>query len=254
MSGAEALYAYAVIPAGAPAPVAPRHVLPDVGVELVRAGPVAAIVSPVPCSAFTTPCDAEATAARGLGHHAVVAAAAASGPCLPLAYGALFSSATPLLAWLSARAERLSAALSELGSAAEWTAIVEEDSAAHEAFLDTVDAELAALSATRRTAGAGTAYLLSCKLDRLRQSKRAERLGRVLADAAAIVASTARLVERRSSDGCAKLTALVRPESAPDLTEGLRSLASSVSGTGIAVALSGPWPAYAYARSITADA
>jgi hypothetical protein len=201
MTESRVLHAYAVVPAVAPVPAAARHVLPDVGVELVAAGPVAAVVSPVPRSAFTEPCSAEVTAARGLGHHAVVAAAAACGPCLPLAYGAVFSSAGPLRAWLSGRAESLSAALAELGSAAEWTATVEEASAGHAAFLETADAELAALGEALRAATQGTAYLLARKRERVQVARRADRLAAVVAQAEGIVASTALLIDRHMAEG-----------------------------------------------------
>jgi len=201
MTESRVLHAYAVVPADAPVPAAARHVLPDVGVELVAAGPVAAVVSPVPRSAFTEPCSAEVTAARGLGHHAVVAAAAACGPCLPLAYGAVFSSAGPLRAWLSGRAESLSAALAELGSAAEWTATVEEASAGHAALLETADAELAALGEALRAATPGTAYLLARKRERVQVARRADRLAAVVAQAEGIVASTALLIDRHMAEG-----------------------------------------------------
>jgi hypothetical protein len=252
MTTMDALYAYAVIPATMPVPTTEQRVLPGVGLALVTQGPLSAIVSAVPRAPFTDAADAEATAARALGHHGVVSAAAATGPCLPLAYGALFSSCAPLGAWLAERSDRLCAALADLGRASEWTALVEEDEASHAAWLDDADAELSLLRATAQSAGAGTAYLLSRKLEKLRLARRSERLGAIVAEATRIVEASAPMLERRTGSGKAKLTTLVRNDHAAALGEAMAGLARRLSGTGIAVAFTGPWPAYGYARSIAA--
>lgn len=253
MTNPDALYAYAVVPVGTPVPDVQPRVIPGAALTLVSEGTLAAIVSPVTRAPFTDAADAEATAARALGHHAVVSAAAAAGPCLPLAYGALFSSPAPLSAWLAARAAKLSAALADLGEAAEWTAVIEEDEATHTAWLDDADRDLAALGETVRSAGAGTAYLLSRKREKLRLARRAERLGAIVTEVGSIVEAIGPTIERRTASGQAKLTALVRNDRAAQLREAVAGFARRLAGTGIAIAVSGPWPAYGYARSITAD-
>jgi hypothetical protein len=112
----DALYAYAVLPEGAPVPAGAPVILPGARHVLVPGGGCAALVSPVPRSAFQPGpgCrmgDAAWLAERARAHQGAIAAVAACGPVLPLAFGALFAGPSSLVAWLDARGPRLRAAL-----------------------------------------------------------------------------------------------------------------------------------------------
>jgi hypothetical protein len=112
----DALYAYAVVPEGSRLPAGAPPILPGARHVLVAGGGCAALVSPVPRAPFQPgPAgrlgDPDWLAERARAHRGAVAAAAAAGPVLPLAFGAIFAGPGALAAWLEARGARLRAAL-----------------------------------------------------------------------------------------------------------------------------------------------
>jgi hypothetical protein len=114
---ADALYAYAVLPEDARLPETAPPILPGARLVLVAGGGCAALASPVHGADFEPAPrgrlgDAGWVAERERAHRATIAAAAAGGPVLPLAFGAIFSGAGRLAAWLDACGPRLRTALS----------------------------------------------------------------------------------------------------------------------------------------------
>ena len=171
----EALYAYAVVSADAALPRDVDAILPGAGFALVQAGGCAALVSLVAREPFEAGpgCrgdDPAWVAARAAAHHAVVAAL--PGAVLPLAFGALFSGAAPLAAWLAAREAALMAALAQVEGCAECTAKLEEDPARHAAWLDEHDENLRDLARRARDATAGTAFLCPHAEKRMAEARR----------------------------------------------------------------------------------
>lgn len=113
---ADALYAYAVVPDGVAVPPGAPAILPGARHVLIPGGGCAALVSPVPRAPFQPgPAgrlgDTEWLAERARAHRAAIAAVAAQGPVLPLAFGALFPGPRDLIAWLEERGPRLRLAL-----------------------------------------------------------------------------------------------------------------------------------------------
>jgi len=246
-----ALYAYAALPAGADAPSMPG--LDGAGpLALVREGGVAALVSAVPAAWFAeggAAADPEWVSAQALRHHDVCGALA--GRALPLAFGAVFSSEVPLRVWLAERAAALSEALARCAGCAEWTLLLREDTPTLEAWLAANDAELARLQAAAGRAGPGTRFLLERRLERAREGARARHIENAAARLHAALSAHARaLLPARARSGMVGVTALL-PEAPP---ASLAGMAQELEGTGLALALSGPWPPYAYAREALSHA
>jgi hypothetical protein len=251
MTTALAWYAYAVLPGGAPPPVA-EPVLPGAPFELVGEAGVVALASPVPRELFdredpaNRAGDPEWIGARARAHHGVAAAAAAAGACLPLAFGALFASRDNLRTWLVARQAELEQALAHVAGRAEWAVRLQEDEAVHAAWLEAHDPDLRALAGRIATASAGTAFLLERRQTQARSTARAARL------AAARQAVAAALGDDGGQEGCWTVLADAVERQALEAT--LAPLAAQWDGSGLALALSGPWPPYAFARKAVADA
>jgi hypothetical protein len=250
------LYAYAVVPAAAAVPAVPG-VLPGAPPERIAAGDLAILASRVPRDDFageaSRMADPAWVAERAAAHHAVVAAAFAAGPVLPLAFGALFSTEAALRRWLEGSAPLLAAALATAAGAEEWSVSLKEDAAAHAAFLTATEPALQALAAAAARAPQGTAFLLERRLDRAVQGARADRrawLGRAIG--AALTAAARAPLEVLPAAGAreARWTGLV-PAGAMaggPLAAGLAALAADVASSGLGLAISGPRPPYAFAR------
>jgi Gas vesicle synthesis protein GvpL/GvpF len=249
-----ALYAYGVLPAGLLAPVA-EPILPGAAVGLVGEAGLAALISPVPRALFEPGPDCRMTdpgwvAERAAAHHAMLAAAAAQGPVLPLAFGALFSSEAPLRDWLRGRAAALQQGLAAIDGCEEWGLILTEDEASHAAWLAATDAGLRRMAAEAVAAPEGTAFLLERRRDRALAAARAAHRQQVAGAAAAMLGKAARAAEASppQPDRIAGWSALLPRGARDELEREIRALAEALAPTGLGLRLTGPWPAYAYAR------
>lgn len=255
-----ATYAYAIVAAGAQAPAC-AGILPDADVRLVRSGRVGVLASRVPRALFDSGSGSARTAdpawmaERASAHHAVAVAAAARGPALPLAFGALFSDEAALAEWAGRHEAELDAALPAVTDAAEWSLTLAEDPATHASWLAAHDPALGALSRQAQAAGPGTAYLLGRRLARTEAGARAGRIAATaqrLADLAALHARHQAPLAARA-DRAAGLAVLVADAQLPALRAAAAALDAELAGSGLGVALAGPWPAYAFARHVAAE-
>ncbi len=253
-----ASYVYCVLPAGAAAP-AVEGILPNTPVTALPAGELTALASRVPRALFdrTNPSHRTAEpdwmAARVAAHHAVNVAATASGPCLPMAFGVLFSQREGLLAWLAAKQAALTAALAQVAGQSEWGLSLQQDAAATAAWLEQHDPDLRALAAAAAGAGEGTAFLMARRRDKARGL--AERaLIRDHAEAL-IQGLTARgfrvLAEPNGAQGLPAWTVFT-PTNAGPLAESVKPLAAEMAPAGLSLRVTGPWPNYAFARTALA--
>jgi hypothetical protein len=265
--GADAWYVYGLLPASLPAPLAAAApggaaILPDSRVEALPVGGLAVLASRVPRRLFDRDDPANRTAdpdwmgARVRAYHAACAAAGAATPFLPLAFGTLFSSLDRLGGWLAPREAALRAALARVAGHGEWQLALQADAAAHAAWLDGHDPALRDLAAQIAAAGQGTAFLLARRLETARAAARTRHLaataGAVAAalDRAAAVAGLRVLAEpARDLPAWSVLAPLAEPARWPDL---LAPLACELDASGLALRLTGPWPAYAFARAALA--
>jgi hypothetical protein len=187
-------------------------------------------------------------------HHAVNLAATGAGPCLPLAFGVLFSSLDLLRDWLAPRAAALQAALATAVRQTEWALSVQEDAALHAAWLEQHDPALRRLADTVRDAGTGTAFLLSRQLERARAVSRAAAMQAVAERIEAwLKAADLLTVAEPPRAGLPRWTVL-EPRAQPQagaLPARLEALAAELAPTGILLRLTGPWPAYHAARAAT---
>lgn len=252
---ATALYAYAV--------VEPDAALPSGSpLTLVAADGVAAVVGEVDRAAFEPGPDCRTNdpdwvAAAAAAHHAVVAECVATGPALPLAFGALFSGPMPLQAWLMARVAALRPALGEVAGCEEWGLALMEDAVAHAAWLETHDTALRDLAAAADRASEGTRFLLERRRSRALTALRANRHRALGEQVGGILAGHARRAAGAATTAAAPTlswTGLVPRAAVAMLRADLANAARDLAETGMTLALSGPWPAYAFAREALRDA
>ena len=136
-----AWYVYGVQPAFTVVPDVPA-LLPESHVRALPVGPFTVLASPVPRALFDRHDSAHRTAdpdwmaARVQAHHRVNEAASRVAPCLPLAFGTLFSDLNLLEVFLAERAAQLLQALASLEGQAEWRLTVEEEADAHVHWLE----------------------------------------------------------------------------------------------------------------------
>jgi hypothetical protein len=260
-ASADAWYVYGLRERASAAPMAApmaEAILPDSEVQVLPAGGLAVLASRVPRPLFDRLDPANRTAdpdwmgARVRACHAVNAAAAATEPFLPLAFGTLFSSLALLEDWLAPREAALRAALARVAGHDEWRLALEADAALHAGWLERHDPALRALAESVAAAGQGTAFLLARRLDRAREAARAGHL----AEAAAAVATA---LDRAGLTVLAEALAwnILAPRAAaadapPAWSASLAPLAAELAPTGLVLRLTGPWPAYAFARAALA--
>ncbi|MFB9971707.1 GvpL/GvpF family gas vesicle protein [Pseudoroseomonas cervicalis] len=249
----DAWYAYAVLPAAARAPRLPG-ILPEAGVVSLPAGAVAVLASPVPRAAFAEEAardharDPAWLAARAAAHHAVIMAAT---PCLPFAFGALFSGTAPLLDWAARRGADLAEALERLDGRAEWSLQLEAEPEAQDAHLCATAPELAALRQRIDGAGPGTAFLLRRRLEQLLPGARHAHLAGAVEALAGLVEEAG--LERLPEALPGRLSILADDDALAALRPALEEFGEALAGTGLALRLSGPWPAYGFARALLAQ-
>ncbi len=262
MSGSalQAWYVYSILPAAAAAPAASQ--LPGPPVAAVPVGAFTVLTSLVNRALFDADhkanrtADPEWMAGWMQAHHAVNAAATAAGPCLPLAFGALFSSLELLGEWLAPREAALLVALAKVARQTEWALSVQEDAPLHEAWLDQADPTLRRLAQAAARAGAGTAFLIA-----------RQREGAAIAARAASIAAAASRTEQLLGEAEFELVAEPARAGLPHWTVlercdanhrgGLRGLlekfAAELAPSGLSLRLTGPWPAYRAARAATEE-
>jgi hypothetical protein len=252
-----AWYVYAVIAPGQPAPDVPG-LLPGTTVDAISFGTVDVLATLVPRALFEDGQDGNRTddpdwmAERAAAHHAVVAAAASRQACLPLGFGTLFSSLDRLAEWLRPRAAALRDGIARIAGAAEWCLAICADPARHGAWLARHDAELQRLARQAETAGAGTAFLLAKRIDKAQVAARLGHLASVEARISALLMATGwPVLAERQRDGSPAWSILAPADAAaaPLVQQWLAVITEELAPSGLAVRLTGPWPAYAFARA-----
>lgn len=260
---AQAWYVYSLLPAAAGAPQG-DGVLAGAPVQAIRFEHQTVLASLVPRALFDRENAANRTAdpawmaARVEAHHAVNVAATAAGACLPLTFGVLFSNLETLHQWLLPRASLLRNALAQAAAQTEWALSMREDTAAHAVWLDREDPILKRLADAVAAAGEGTAFLLARRLDKARLAVRYAHVGCAAATVATQLADAGfGVLDEPASAGPRRWTVLVPDRIASHrrnvLSDHVRVLASGLSRCGLSLHLSGPWPAYAFARAALAQ-
>jgi hypothetical protein len=236
-----ALYAYAITCADAPLPAAAPLAGGDALAQVVDAD-LALLVSSVDPARLRVDQDdlsedgPLATLVRG--HDAVLTAAAAAGPVLPLRFGTLVPDESAAHRLLGRHAATARAQLERIGGAREW------------------GVRLVRTLADPGPAPTGTEVSGTEYLSRRRKAMTdADRAGAVADRAAqrleAVLAPLTRACLRRGgSPGSSlllDLACLVEPDREADVTAALEQLAAEESAHGLALEATGPWPPYSFA-------
>lgn len=250
----EVLYAYAALRAGSPLP--PLEGLEGASLPFaVVHGALAVVASSAPAAFFAEGgpvAQADWVARQAMRHHGVCRALALR--ALPLAFGAVFSGEGALRRWMAERAGQLEAALDRAEGCAEWTVLLREDGPRLDAFLERADDGLCALRGAAEAAGPGTRFLLERRLAKAREAARARLRERASERLRAQLAPARALMPARARDGSSGLTALLPEPSVAALRARLDEAARDLAETGLELAVTGPWPAYGFAREALGDA
>jgi hypothetical protein len=239
---ATALYAYAITRAGVPVPAVPPLAG---GGELAQVADadLALLVSPVDPARLRVDQDDLSEdgplAALVRGHDAVLTAAAAAGPVLPLRFGTLVPDEAAAHRLLATHAATARTQLERIGNAREWGVRLVRTLA-----VDPVPASAGAEVS-------GTEFLSRRRL----ALTEAERAGAAAERAAgrleeALEPHTRACLRRGGSPGSSlllDLAFLVEPDSEAAVTAALEQLAADEAANGLALELSGPWPPYSFA-------
>ncbi|MGY1770083.1 GvpL/GvpF family gas vesicle protein [Blastococcus sp. SYSU D00813] len=238
---ASALYAYAITRAGAPVPDA--EPLAGGGVlAQVADGDLALLVSPVEPARLRVDQDdlsetgPLATLVRG--HDAVLTAAAATGPVLPLRFGTVVPDEDAARRLLRRHGTSAREQLDRIGDAREWgvrlvRSLAEPVPAAGGSEVSGTEFLARRRQALTEAEEAGAA---------------AERASRRLEEALAPL--TRASLRRGGAPGSSlllDLAYLVDPDREAELTAALERLAAEEAGNGLALELTGPWPPYSFA-------
>lgn len=230
-------------PGGSPLELVP---LPGTGLS--------AVVQVVPAADFTQEAlqrqlgDPLALEACARTHHAVVTAAAAAGPVVPMPLATLFTGRDSAVAALVEQMPRLRAALDRVTGRAEWVVKVHVPAPGVAPTARGEDAGQAALS--------GAAYLARVRGRERDRQARQEAIRRVAAHVHEVAAAFAVAAVRRPPHGAAitgkdrhqvlNAAFLVDDGRAPELVAAVRALSGTHAGLDARIDVSGPWVPYSF--------
>ncbi len=254
----EAWYVYCVLPNDAGVPDAPA-IIPHARLELLRMTGLALLASRVQRGLFdqadagNRTADPDLMAQRLQAHHGVNAQASAAGPCLPLHFGVLFSNCAILTDWLARHERGMRAALGHVAGRAEWSVSLHEDVAAHAAWLEQSTPRLLSLGRAVAAAGPGMAFLKSKALQAARAAARDDHIRAAADRVSARLTDTGFDVMRERPRQAQYGWSVLAPKAAyggAHWPACLEPVADALAPAGLQLHLSGPWPAYALARSV----
>ncbi|HLG69526.1 MAG TPA: GvpL/GvpF family gas vesicle protein [Chloroflexota bacterium] len=261
----ELAYLYCLLPAGSEVEVAGLAGMDGARVELAQAGTLQAAWSEVgdefaEASLNARIRDLDWLSPRAVRHHEVVDALYnRCKPLLPLSFGVIFRSVERLQDQLAARHDELSERLERLRGRDEWNLKLTRDQAVFSRELREVSPELRALRAELETKAPGTRFLLEKKIQNL-EAREAQRVSvAVRAEAHSTLAAVAVEAHRDQLSPAAAQepvrlelrSAYLVDESATDsLQAAVEALAAKYGGLGYTLELSGPWPAFTFARGV----
>jgi Gas vesicle synthesis protein GvpL/GvpF len=257
-----ALYAYAVVAASLDPAAAPSGI-DDGPVVTVRAGDIAALVTPIDSAAY----DPERVAgqskdlawlgARAAAHDRVITWAVDQGTVIPLPLFSLFRDADGVRQMLARRGAELSQTLRVLGDAREYTVRVYRLDAQLRTALAARSAEVAELESRVSSATPGQRYLLERKLEQTRREE-LDRVGRetgdeVFAALQSIARTTARdpVASQPAAAGHAVLNAsfLVAARDVDAFRSTVTQLMERRGPEGFRLEFTGPWAPYHFVQT-----
>lgn len=234
-ASATAVLIHGVARAGAPPPAdAPPHERAPLGALVVLVSPSGLVGAP------------GEDAGEALRHNAILRAYALAGGVMPVRLGAAASSAAAAAASLAPRAAAFARALDRLDGAVEYGAM-----------LTAAPGAGAAAPARAAPEGGGRDWLRARLAQRQRveagRGARAAHIAQVAAQVIAPVRSHARL-HGRDPLRLLDLALLCAPAGREDLLDAARVAGDLAARAGLRLAISGPWPAYAFADALMEDA
>ena len=228
-------------------------------IEEVAADGLSAAVTPVmedefgPAAVENHSGDLEWLGTIGVRHDAVVTALSRLTTIIPLRAFTLFGSAERLKEMLHQDRRTLEKTLQRLDGKEEWTVGIEFEPIAWNSALTRRIESLRALADELQSASPGRSYLLTRKLEAERKTAARDAEQTLVSDlersfaerlAAPVVTET-----RQMRDGSFPQINMLLPRGAePKLKDVLLDLQSDLSGDGVTLRLTGPWPPYTFSR------
>jgi hypothetical protein len=267
-----AYYVYGIGERAALAPLfegsLPEAIEPELPLELVACGEVAAIASAVTLDVYneealeTHLTDLQWTALRAMRHATVLDHFAARAGVVPLRFGTIYLERGRVAAMLRQQQEELLALIGRLSGREEWSLQIYRDRAALNDKLESLSPRLREAGEQIAEAPPGQAYLLRKKTEALRAEEAHAVTRRVVAeierDLSALCDTSTRQrlpKEEATWNGelVAKLAFLLERSRFPEFRAAAERLAQAHTASGFKLELVGPWPAYSFAAMPDAD-
>ncbi|HEX8843339.1 MAG TPA: GvpL/GvpF family gas vesicle protein [Pyrinomonadaceae bacterium] len=240
----------------------PAAIEPDAALEMVEQDDLAAVVSPVPLTAYGEDAlqehlaDATWTAVRAMRHERVVEHFARRASVVPLRFGTIYLERDRLRGMLSERRVELFAVIERLRGREEWGLNVYCDRAKLLEGIAALSPRLRELSERAEASSPGQSYLVRKKIDALKETEArveikrvAERVEEELAPESGARVRLRVLKDEATEHGelAAKFAFLVERASFDSFRAAAERLADEYTGAGFRLELTGPWPAYNFA-------
>jgi hypothetical protein len=258
------LYLYGVVPAESPEPGAKVAGLDEGPVRVVRAGEIAAVVSPVASDAYSDEVleqrlgDLQWVGERGLAHERVLDWFAERGPVVPLSLFSLHRDEERVRERLRSEAERFSRLLERLRGRREWGIRLWRQDEELLRHVDGLSPLLKALGDEIGSAPPGRQFLLKKKQEAARAeevrslSRRVAHRAFASLQEAADRAATLTLPASVPASGRTLLlhaAFLVEDDGFPDFQARVGELARELGGVGFEIEFTGPWPPYHFTEA-----
>lgn len=266
--GARAFYVYCIGGRDELAPLfageLPAGIESGAAIEVVEGESLAAVVSAVPLSDYGEEALAARvaepawTASRAMRHEAVVEHFASRATVVPLRFGTIYLKREGVERMLGEGREEFRGIVERLRGREEWGVNVYADRAALKEAAPSLSPRLRELAERAAAEPPGQAYLLRKKIDALRADEARLTARRVAAEvedtlaAASDGAARLRLLKGEATergDLVAKLAFLVERGGFGDFRAAAERLAERYAAAGFYIELTGPWPAYNFART-----
>lgn len=220
---------------------------------------ISALFTPVSAAEFSQEAidgragDLEWLGAAGFRHQSVVAEAMKQSAIVPLRAFTLFSSEEALRSWLRENREMLSRTLERLAGRQEWTLKIEIEPVRWSAALTGRVPELAAMSAEIDSAAPGKAFLLRKKLEEGKKSASQSAERELVEEVERAVVERLQCEtfaeSREARDGAfPQINLLIPRDEEASLQAFHLEMTEKYEPEGVALALTGPWPPYTFAR------
>ena len=242
----------------------PSAIEDDAGLELVESDDLAAVVSAVPLADYGEDALPERlaepawTAERAMRHERAVEFFARRATVVPLRFGTIYLTRARVAEMLDERRAELRSIVARLRGREEWGVNLYADRARLREMVVVTSPRLRELAEQAAKAAPGQAYLLRKKIEAMRADEARDEVRRAARETEDALAAASEGVARlrihkdetaERGEVAAKLAFLVERVRFSEFRDAAERLAQKLDPLGFRLELTGPWPAYNFAKS-----